>query len=227
MTASKSAKSQTPLSFRELFELLASQVEAGTWWPGETRFEIALGAVLTQNTAWTNVERALGNLREAGLLHPQGILAVDEAHLGELIHPCGYWRTKAAYVKTLTAWFATHDSPAQELPTDDLREELLALRGIGAETADDLLLYVYERPVFIYDLYARRLLAVAGFGDFQTYERARVALDSRVASCNFSVTELATFHGLIVDAGKIARSLGGWNQAWPLLHARRFPDSGL
>lgn len=225
MTTSKSAKSQTPLSFRELFELLTAQVEAGTWWPGETRFEIALGAVLTQNTAWTNVERALGNLRDAGLLHPQGILAVDEAHLGELVRPCGYWRTKAAYVKTLTAWFATHDSPAQELPTDDLREELLALRGIGAETADDLLLYVYERPVFIYDLYARRLLAVAGFGDFQTYERARVALDSRVASCNFSVTELATFHGLIVDAGKIARILGGWDQAWPLLRAGQFPAS--
>lgn len=227
MTASKSAKSQTPLSFRELFELLTAQVEAGIWWPGETRFEIALGAVLTQNTAWTNVERALGNLREAGLLHPQGILAVDEAHLGELVRPCGYWRTKTTYVKTLTAWFVVHDSRAQGLPTDDLREELLALRGIGAETADDLLLYVYNRPVFIYDLYARRLLGAAGFGDFQTYERARTALDSRVATCNFSVTELATFHGLIVDAGKIARSLGGWNQAWPLLHARRFPDSGL
>lgn len=225
MTTSKSAKSQTPLSFRELFELLTTQVEAGIWWPGETRFEIALGAVLTQNTAWTNVERALGNLREAGLLHPQGILAVDEAHLGELVRPCGYWRTKTTYVKTLTAWFVVHDSRAQGLPTDDLRAELLTLRGIGAETADDLLLYVYNRPVFIYDLYARRLLAVAGFGDFQTYERARVALDSRVASCNFSVTELATFHGLIVDAGKIARSLGGWNQAWPLLRAYKFPAS--
>lgn len=225
MTTSKSAKSQTPLSFRELFELLTAQVEAGTWWPGETRFEIALGAVLTQNTAWTNVERALGNLRDAGLLHPQGILAVDEAHLGELVRPCGYWRTKTTYVKTLTAWFAVHDSRAQGLPTDDLRAELLTLRGIGAETADDLLLYVYNRPVFIYDLYARRLLAVAGFGDFQTYERARTALDSRVTTCDFSVTELATFHGLIVDAGKIARSLGGWNQAWPLLRAGQFPAS--
>lgn len=225
MTASKSAKSQTPLSFRELFDLLAAQVKAGTWWPGETRFEIALGAVLTQNTAWTNVERALGNLREAGLLHPQGILAVDEAHLGELVRPCGYWRTKTTYVKTLTAWFAVHDSRAQGLPTDDLRAELLTLRGIGAETADDLLLYVYNRPVFIYDLYARRLLGAAGFGDFQTYERARTALDSRVAACDFSVTELATFHGLIVDAGKIARSLGGWDQAWALLRAYKFPAS--
>ena len=225
MTASKSAKSQTPLSFRELFDLLAAQVKAGIWWPGETRFEIALGAVLTQNTAWTNVERALGNLREAGLLHPQGILAVDEAHLGELVRPCGYWRTKTTYVKTLTAWFAVHDSRAQGLPTDDLRAELLTLRGIGAETADDLLLYVYNRPVFIYDLYARRLLGAAGFGDFQTYERARTALDSRVAACDFSVTELATFHGLIVDAGKIARSLGGWNQAWALLRAYKFPAS--
>ncbi|MCV0009845.1 endonuclease III domain-containing protein [Mobiluncus mulieris] len=225
MTASKSAKSQTPLSFRELFDLLAAQVKAGIWWPGETRFEIALGAVLTQNTAWTNVERALGNLREAGLLHPQGILAVDEAHLGELVRPCGYWRTKTTYVKTLTAWFAVHDSRAQGLPTDDLRAELLTLRGIGAETADDLLLYVYNRPVFIYDLYARRLLGAAGFGDFQTYERARTALDSRVAACDFSVTELATFHGLIVDAGKIARSLGGWDQAWALLRAYKFPVS--
>ncbi|NMX03285.1 endonuclease III domain-containing protein [Mobiluncus mulieris] len=225
MTASNSAKSQTPLSFRELFELLTAQVEAGIWWPGETRFEIALGAVLTQNTAWTNVERALGNLREAGLLHPQGILAVDEAHLGELVRPCGYWRTKTTYVKTLTAWFVVHDSRAQGLPTDDLREELLTLRGIGPETADDLLLYVYNRPVFIYDLYARRLLGAAGFGDFQTYERARTALDSRVAACDFSVTELATFHGLIVDAGKIARSLGGWDQAWALLRAYKFPAS--
>lgn len=213
------------LSFRELFELLASQVEAGTWWPGETRFEIALGAVLTQNTAWTNVERAIDNIKAAGLLSPEGILATDQARLGELIRPCGYWRTKAVYVKTLTAWWDAHDARASQAPTETLRAELLTLRGIGPETADDLLLYVYERPVFIYDLYARRLLAAAGFGEFKTYDAARVALDSRVASDNFSAPELAVFHGLIVDAGKIARGLGGWNQSWPLLCASKFPAS--
>lgn len=215
------------LTFRDLFGLLAAQVEAGTWWPGETRFEIALGAVLTQNTAWTNVERAIDNLQAAGLLTPAGILATDDAELGELIRPCGYYRTKTVYVKTLTAWWDAHDRRARETPTEALREELLALRGIGSETADDLLLYVYERPVFIYDLYARRLLDVAGFGEFKTYEAARGTLDSRVASDNFSASELAVFHGLIVDAGKIARRLGGWNQAWPLLSAGKFPASGL
>ena len=207
---------------RDLFELLEAQVPAGVWWPGNSRFEIALGAVLTQNTAWVNVETAISNLGEAGLLDPKRLLAADVETVKGLIRPAGYFNTKTGYLKNLTTWWINHDEQAQSLPTDVLRAELLKVRGVGEETADDLLLYVYERPVFIYDLYARRLLAAAGYGEHKTYQAAKRALDPLVDQAGFTVSEAAKFHGLIVDAGKLATRLGGWEQAYPLLASHGF-----
>lgn len=207
---------------RGLFELLEAQVPAGVWWPGESRFEIALGAVLTQNTAWVNVEAVITNLSEAGLLNPQRLLAADDEIVKRLIRPAGYFNTKTGYLKNLTTWWIENDQQAQALPTAELRTELLGIRGVGEETADDLLLYVYQRPVFIYDLYARRLLAAAGFGEYTTYAAAKRALDPLVDQAGFTVSEAARFHGLIVDAGKLATRLGGWEQAYPLLASHGF-----
>lgn len=209
--------------FRNLFDLLAGQVRAGTWWPAQTRFEIVAGAILTQNTAWTNVEKALANLRRAGLMDARGIVGLPLPDLAELIRPAGYYNAKSRYLQTISDWFLRRDADAAHLDTAALRTELLTLRGVGAETADDILLYAYRRGVFIYDLYARRLLAAAGFGQFKTYERAKEALDPQVAEADFSVAELALFHGLVVDAGKIARKAGGWQSAYPLLIQGNFP----
>ena len=160
-------------SFRALYHLLDEAVDPGTWWPADTDFEVGVGAILTQNTAWVNVEQALDALRSNRLLTPLGIASVATEGLKELIRPAGFMNAKATYLKNYTTWYLANYTSAAELPTDRLRDNLMAVRGIGPETADVLLLYVYDRPVFIWDSYARRLLAAAGYIVPQGYEPAR------------------------------------------------------
>lgn len=132
------------------------------WWPAETRFEVIVGAYLTQNTAWTNVERALTNLRAAELLSIDGIRRVTRPRLERLIRPSGYFRQKAKRLKTFIKFLdSQHGGSLDQLfsqPTDKLREELLGLNGVGPETADSILLYAGNHPVFVVDAYTRRVL---------------------------------------------------------------------
>lgn len=132
------------------------------WWPAETRFEVIVGAYLTQNTAWTNVERALANLRAAGTLSVEGIRAVRTSRLERLIRPSGYFRQKAKRLKVFIKFLDdTHGGSLDALfsqPTEKLREELLSLNGVGPETADSILLYAGNHPVFVVDTYTRRIL---------------------------------------------------------------------
>lgn len=207
-------------SLRRVFEILDATTEAGNWWPADSRFEILVGAVLTQNTTWTNVERCIENLKAADVLLPKRLRALSIEGLQELIKPSGYWRVKATYLHALTDWFLEYDHQAQFLDDQALRTSLLTVHGVGQETADDILLYAYERPVFIYDLYARRFLEVAGFGEYKTYIKAKQALDPLVTAAAFTTQELADFHGLIVQAGKEARNAGGWPIHWPALQAQ-------
>lgn len=133
------------------------------WWPAQSRFEVIVGAYLTQNTAWTNVEKALVNLREARLLSVCGIRRVPLAELEQLIRPAGYFRQKAKRLKLFVAFLDHHyNGSLAKLfarPTQKLREELLNLHGIGPETADSILLYAGNHPVFVVDAYTRRILA--------------------------------------------------------------------
>ncbi|MDY6077700.1 deoxyribonuclease [Mobiluncus sp.] len=198
-------------TFREIYETLERSVQdAGKWWPAETKFEILVGAVLTQNTTWTSVEKSLENLRVHDLLDPGNLLKSPQETLESLIKPSGFMRAKAGYLKNLTEWYKENDATADAIDTQTLRASLLNVKGIGQETADDILLYAYLRPVFIYDTYGRRLLEAAGLGSFKTYDAARNALDERVYEQGFTTEELARFHGLIVQAGKDARRAGGW-----------------
>jgi len=132
------------------------------WWPAETPFEVIVGAYLTQNTAWVNVERALENLRGAKLLSLDGIRTVKLSRLERLIRPSGYFRQKAARLKAFVKFVdVRHEGSLQKLfsePTQKLRDELLALNGIGPETADSILLYAGNHPVFVVDAYTRRVL---------------------------------------------------------------------
>lgn len=132
------------------------------WWPAHSRFEVIVGAYLTQNTAWTNVEKALANLRGAGLLNLDGIRRVPLGRLEKLIRSAGYFRQKARRLKTFVAFLDPHYGGSLDRlfaqPTAQLREELLALNGVGPETADSILLYAGHHEVFVVDAYTRRML---------------------------------------------------------------------
>ncbi len=144
--------------YRALFRAWGPQ----HWWPAETRFEVIVGAYLTQNTAWTNVERALANLRQAEILSVERMRKVPLRKLERLIRSSGYFRQKAARLKMFVAFLdAKYAGSLDQLfsqPTDKLREELLGLNGIGPETADSILLYAGNHPVFVVDAYTRRIL---------------------------------------------------------------------
>jgi endonuclease III related protein len=153
------------------------------WWPAETRFEVIVGAYLTQNTAWTNVEQALGNLRKAQVLNIAGIRTVKSARLQRLIRPSGYFRQKALRLKTFVAFLDhRYEGSLDKLfsqPTKKLREELLSLNGVGPETADSILLYAGNHPVFVVDAYTRRILDRHGILPEKTdYEEIRTLFQS-------------------------------------------------
>lgn len=160
--------------YRALFHAWGAQ----HWWPAETRFEVIVGAYLTQNTAWTNVKRALASLRAAQLLSVKGIREVSVARLQRLIRPSGYFRQKSARLKTFVAFLdKEYCGSLDQLfaqPTDKLRAELLSLNGMGPETADSILLYAGNHPVFVVDAYTRRILDRHGILPEKTdYEEIR------------------------------------------------------
>jgi endonuclease-3 related protein len=174
------------------------------WWPGRTRFEIIVGAFLTQNTSWTNVERAIGNLRGARLLHPQAIRRVRSSRLAALLRPSGYFRQKTislkAFVKFLCKTHAGSLSRLFAAPTSVLREQLLAVRGIGPETADSILLYAGKHPVFVVDAYTRRILERHGLIHAKSaYEDIRKMFETALPADPQLFNE---FHALIVHVGK-------------------------
>ncbi len=132
------------------------------WWPAETPFEVIAGAILTQNTSWTNVERALTSLREAGMLNVEGIRRLPLDELETLVRSSGYFRQKALRLKKFIAFLDEKHGGSLEAmlstPTQQLRVELLAQSGIGSETADSILLYAGHHPIFVVDAYTRRVL---------------------------------------------------------------------
>jgi endonuclease-3 related protein len=156
------------------------------WWPARTRFEVIVGAYLTQNTAWTNVELALGQLRAARLLCPKGIRDVPLSRLEAVIRSSGYFRQKARRLKMFVEFLdlqyqgSLHRMFAQ--PTEKLREQLLRLEGVGTETADSILLYAGQHPVFVVDAYTRRIFARHGIlPDTAPYEEIRELAERALA----------------------------------------------
>lgn len=132
-----------------------------SWWPADSSFEVMVGAVLTQNTAWVNVEQAITNLRRSDSLTLESILALSDEALAQLIRPSGYFNIKAKRLKNLCLWIAENggESKLAVVDTGTLRSSLLQVNGVGPETADDILLYAFARPVFVIDTYTRRLFS--------------------------------------------------------------------
>lgn len=156
------------IRLRLLYDRLFKAYGPQGWWPGDTPFEVMVGAVLTQNTAWSNVERAIAQLKAQGALTPAAMSALSDAALAETIRPAGYYNVKARRLKALCAFLhaaGVSDAPEQLraiAPLPQLRQRLLAVHGIGAETADSILLYALDLPVFVIDAYTRRLLVRLG-----------------------------------------------------------------
>lgn len=186
--------------------LLAQHGPQPGWWPARSDLEMMIGAVLVQNTRWQNVAMSIENLEAAGLLEADSVLAADPEDLTRAIRPSGFMTAKTATVRLLCRWFLERDEAARRLPDESLRQELLALRGIGPETADVIGLYVYGRRVFVADAYARRLLAADGFEVPGTYRAVRRASAPALGRSRLDAEGLGQLHGLIVEEGK-ARAL--------------------
>jgi len=132
------------------------------WWPGDSPFEVAIGAILTQNTAWRNVRKAIGNMKTAGLLSPDALYHLPVQDVAEVIRPAGYYNVKARRLKHFVEFlFLENGGDLECLLTealDTLRNKLLSIKGVGPETADSILLYAGNRPTFVVDAYTRRIL---------------------------------------------------------------------
>ncbi|MBZ0158855.1 endonuclease III domain-containing protein [Candidatus Methylomirabilis sp.] len=186
--------------YRHLFRRFGPQ----HWWPARSRFEVMVGAILTQNTAWTNVEKAITALRTARLLNPPGIDTASQETLSRLIRSSGYYNMKAKRLKQFTRFLLTRYSGSVRrmfrTETAGLREELLDVTGIGEETADSILLYAGDRPIFVVDAYTRRVLerheliaANTSYGEIQRLFMTHLSADPALFN---------EYHALLVAVGK-------------------------
>ncbi|HEX8979424.1 MAG TPA: endonuclease III domain-containing protein [Parasulfuritortus sp.] len=189
------------------YERLSAHYGAQHWWPGETPFEVMVGAILTQNTAWSNVEKAIANLKSAGVLHCPALLTLPDPELADLIRPAGFFNVKTARLKALCRFLAERGVAEQpealvaQGGTATLRHDLLAVHGIGEETADSILLYALGLPSFVVDAYTRRIFGRLGllrggesYRDIQRQFASRLPEDVQLYN---------EYHALIVQLAKL------------------------
>jgi endonuclease-3 related protein len=185
--------------YRHLYKSLGPQ----GWWPGDSPFEVMVGAVLVQNTAWKNVVRAIDNLKRAKVLTPRKLYALSTDELSELIRPAGYFRIKAKRLHNLVKFFVEEYrgsiAAMQKVDTHELRSQLLAVNGIGPETADSILLYAVGKPVMVVDTYTNRVFSRHGwvpqgtaYHPLQEHVTAQLPADATLYN---------EFHALLVHVG--------------------------
>jgi endonuclease-3 related protein len=186
--------------YSRLFEHFGPQ----HWWPAEEPFEVIVGAILTQSAAWGNVEKAIANLRAAEALSAGALRRLSRAKLAKLVHPCGYYNAKALKLKSFAFWLGNHyeDDLASLFAnnTDDLRQQLLSIHGIGRETADSIILYAANKPIFVIDAYTRRIINRLGlalekdsYAAYQAFFMEHLPADTKLFN---------EYHALLVGQGK-------------------------
>lgn len=188
----------------EIYRLLYRHYGPQQWWPGETPFEVMIGAVLTQNTSWKNVEKAIDNLKRAGMLSYEKMSTLPVALLAEYIRPAGYFNIKAARLRNLFLLVRErYDGSVERMLTEEtgeLRQALLSVKGIGPETADSILLYAAQRPVFVVDTYTYRILTRHDLiGGDVTYDELQQFFMDNIEPDTVLYNE---FHALLVCAAK-------------------------
>jgi endonuclease-3 related protein len=203
LTAEVAGSNTGPLLMR-YFTAMSQNLGPMRWWPARTPFEVIVGAILTQNTSWGNVERAIANLRSAQMLTPSAISAARMARLAALVRPSGYFRQKAkklkAFVRFLQREYGGSLKRMFDTPTDLLRGKLLSVHGIGPETADSILLYAGKHAVFVVDAYTHRIFGRHGITNGKPeYENVRALVEAALPRDSQLFNE---FHALVVNTGK-------------------------
>ena len=187
--------------YRKLFKRYGPQ----HWWPAETPFEVMVGSVLTQNTAWTNVEKAIANLKHFNALDAQTIVDAPHENVAEWIRPSGYFNIKTKRLKNFCHWYLDEGGyePLQQLDTHELRKRVLSVNGVGYETADDIVLYAFDRPVFVIDAYTKRIFSRLGLTrEDVDYEELRHEFEANLKSTKDKVQVFNEYHALIVIHAK-------------------------
>ncbi len=190
----------------EIYQRLFAAYGPQHWWPGDSPFEIIVGAILTQSAAWTNVEKAISNLKSAGVLSPSAILEIPLEELAQLVKPSGYYNAKAKKLKAFVEWLSNNYrndlNNLSEIKIGELRNQLLSIHGIGNETADSILLYALNRPVFVIDAYTKRIISrigllseESGYTEFQQYFMHNLPGEVKLFN---------EYHALLVRLGKEA-----------------------
>lgn len=188
----------------EMFDLLLAHFGPQNWWPAKTELEVMIGAILTQNTNWTNVEKAISNLKNKGLISLDRLVSIPIGDLAKVIRPAGYYNIKAKRLKNLINFiFDQYDGDLADLlqeETDRLREGLLSVNGVGPETADSIILYAANRPLFVVDTYTHRILNRHGMAGEETsyHELQEIFMDHLPEDAPF----FNEFHALLVQTGK-------------------------
>lgn len=185
-----------------VFELLHGRYGNQQWWPAETAFEMMAGAILTQNTSWTGVESAIANLKQAGLLSPEKLAKAERVQIEALIRPSGYFRQKAARLAGFAGFLLDHGGidRLKKREADELRKLLLSVNGIGPETADSMLLYALDMPVFVVDAYTKRVFSRVGeVNANDSYAEVQHYFTERLSP---SLPLFQEYHALIVKHAK-------------------------
>jgi len=191
------------MRLKSVYQSLLKTYGQQQWWPADTPFEVMVGAILTQNTAWDNVERALDNLKKAKALSPDVIIETPNDKLARWLKPSGYFNIKADRLKQYCQWYVEHNyydglKYRHSLP---LREMLLSVKGVGPETADDILLYAFNRKIFVIDAYTRRIFGRLGLIDKSSdYDELRMLFEEELKKETVNVFN--EYHALIVMHAK-------------------------
>ncbi|HCZ05972.1 MAG: endonuclease related protein [Thermotogota bacterium] len=182
--------------YKKLLDIYGPQ----NWWPADTPFEVLVGAILTQNTAWRNVEKAIQNLKKQGFLEPATLVSLPLKAIEEAIKPSGFYKLKAKRLIEASKAFIKL-WPGNHLTVSELRKELLKVHGIGPETADSIILYAFEKPTFVIDAYTRRLFARLGYFESENipYDVVKRFVESRIPK---DLKIYKEFHALIVEHAK-------------------------
>lgn len=188
------------LMYKKLYAAFGPQ----HWWPGETPFEVAVGAILTQNTNWSNVEKAIANLKKDKVLNPEALHDMSHARLASLIRPAGYFNIKAKRLKNFISFLiAEYYGSMSRMEKEDLRsirKKLLSVNGIGPETADSIILYALEKPVFVIDAYTKRVLSRHNILDHNaSYDIFQGLFDSKLRE---NISLFNEYHALFVRLAK-------------------------